>query len=155
VSAVKMTREQVAREQSFWTVLQQRKWWRTGDGRAIRRREMNVQYQLNALAYLIRKAPEIVGSYVNSWVFATCPDDVEAELDRMMADPERAIIETPMAQALLSDIMSFADIGPEDLGMERVNRDGLTELANVVHTYGPTRAERAMTDSLWLSRGKR
>lgn len=121
----KMSRAEVERERNFYNVLQQRKWWRTGDGRAIRRRDMNVQYKLNALAYLMRHAIDIVSAYAMDPCFASAPDDVDAQLDHAMREPERAIMETPMAQALLQDIMSFADIGPEDIGMESVRVDDI------------------------------
>lgn len=103
---------------SFHAVLLQRRWWRNAAGQAVRRRDMNINYKLNTLAHLLRNAESIVLQYTNAPVFSSAPDEVWAELEQMQRQPEHWMMNTPMWRALLQDVMAFADIGPEDIGLE-------------------------------------
>lgn len=112
----KMSAEEVA-QADVVVVLEQRRWWKSQSGEVVRRRDMNIDHKLNTMAYLLRSARKIAEEYANRPEFTDAPDGVFNSLESNASEPERWMMRTPMFRALLADVMSFADIGPEDLGM--------------------------------------
>ena len=102
-----LLRETLAMSGSLVEVLEQRKYWKMQDGSLIKRKDMSLSHKFNVLAWLIRNAPDHINSYVNSSVFYTAPDDVWAELERMLSDPLDWTIKSAFFQALLGDVVQL------------------------------------------------
>lgn len=103
----------------FMDVLHQRKYWRNSADELVRRKNLHLQHKANILAYLIREAGRIVAEYVYRPVFNLAPDEVQADLERMLDDPIEYILSTDMARALILDLFKAAELGPADIGLER------------------------------------
>jgi hypothetical protein len=91
-------------------ILDQTKWWRSGDNELIRRKRMSIKHKANVLAYLLRSADPFIRRYASDSVFYSAPDDVQADLESMMMEPVEWMLRTPFVQALLLDIAEAANL---------------------------------------------
>jgi hypothetical protein len=95
-------------EVSFFDILEQGKWWRTSDATWVRVREMELRHAFFTLALLERKAPDLAVRYAFAPVFFDAPDEVQAELDMMVNNPQRWVRSTELYQSLLQHVTKEA-----------------------------------------------
>lgn len=86
---------------SFTDRMYQDEVWPTRDSRNLLIAAMSIEHVYNSLAYLEKNAERIALSYAMSPVFLAAPDDVHAELDRIVEDPKTWVRSTPVYRALL------------------------------------------------------
>lgn len=107
---------------SHLDLLQQKRWWRTSDGRVMRRREMELAHKLSLLGWLERSAKSIAVSMGRASAvqsahvalmhgYGDAPDGVfsamcqwEGEAQRAMEDPTAFVRRQVMYRYLLRDI---------------------------------------------------
>lgn len=130
-------------------ILDQDEWWRHQTGNKdfdapsfqwSRRIKLTLEHRASILAYIMRKAPEIVQAHVNHLerVAFTIPGDTDAtewlldsvyhEMEQLSAmspdECRRRVVGTEMAKALLSDVAAF-------MGFVTVRGDRLTQLEDI------------------------
>lgn len=90
-----------------YELLHQSKWWRIGDGSAIKVAKMSPEHQANTLAYLVRNSRRLIPDPIaGCWL--SCPDDVMSEWEYMLANPQQWVLGTPLCRALLTALGRIA-----------------------------------------------
>lgn len=89
---------------SFTSLLGQTKWWRTRDGRVLRRKKMTLPHKLALLAYMERHLHEL--EVADALLLLSCPDAPGDVIDSAACrDPERWLRSLPLYKALRNDII--------------------------------------------------
>lgn len=90
-----------------YELLHQSKWWRIGDGSAIKVAKMSPEHQANTLAYLVRNSRRLIPDPCRGAWFSV-PDEVWDDYEHMLANPQTWVLGTPLCRALLSALGRIA-----------------------------------------------
>lgn len=91
-------------------ILDQRKWWRSKQHGAIKRKDMDIRHKANTLAWLLTHARDIAIREALNPAYHGAPDEVESELAWMVDIPIAWMLSQPLVQALARDLAGEAGV---------------------------------------------